>query len=336
MLKIAIAKTAQQIDDVLKLRHQVTANIQNPSVKASPLRLMDRFDTFPSTTHLVASKNNCIVGSLRLTFDTPAGTPADAAYDFRTTLKDVPKDVPKDIPGDGLKPAADASEASDDDAPPNKVVSCDQYYVYPALASPQITLGLLLMASYLAISKGITHIISPASSTMGLPLKSLGFTAIAPEQCDRATNFRFVPMVLNIQKDLEDSFVHFSQKNELQALIHAYGCALYAPGEYILRAGTTGDCAFVIADGEVAVKHPGNDQIIDTMGPGEVFGELALLTNQIRSVDIVAKTDVRAMILEKSIFVEQLMAEPQVALKLLQSMGHRMKHLIDYCNVITS
>lgn len=329
MLKIAIAKTAQQIDDVLKLRHQVTANIQNPSVKASPLRLMDRFDTFPSTTHLVASKNNCIVGSLRLTFDTPAGTPADTAYDFRSVLTDVPKDAP----GDGLNDGS--SEVSDDDAP-SKIVSCDQYYVYPALASPQITLGLLLMASYLAISKGITHIISPASSTMGLPLKSLGFTAIAPEQCDRATNFRFVPMVLNIQKDLEDSFVHFSQKNELQALIHAYGCALYAPGEYILRAGTTGDCAFVIADGEVAVKHPGNDQIIDTMGPGEVFGELALLTNQIRSVDIVAKTDVRAMILEKSIFVEQLMAEPQVALKLLQSMGHRMKHLIDYCNVITS
>lgn len=323
MLKISIAKTAQQIDDVLQLRHQVSANIQNPSVKASPLRLMDRFDTFPSTTHLVAKQNNCIIGSLRLTFDTPAGTPADAAYDFRTALEGVLKDE--------LEPAAATPEAAHP-----KIVSCDQYYVYPELASPQITLGLLLMASYLAISKGITHIISPATSTMGLPLKSLGFRAIAPEQCDRATNLKFLPMVLNIKKDLKDSFIHFSQKNELQALIHAYGCALYSPGEYILRAGTAGDCAFVIADGEVDVKHPGNDQIIDTMGPGEVFGELALLTNQIRSVDIVAKTDVRAMILEKSIFVEQLMAEPQVALKLLQSMGHRMKHLIDYCNVITS
>ncbi|MEL7350405.1 MAG: hypothetical protein AAF171_25005 [Cyanobacteria bacterium P01_A01_bin.116] len=53
MLKISIAKTAQQIDEVLKMRHQVMANIQNPTVKASTLRLMDRFDTFPSTTHLV-------------------------------------------------------------------------------------------------------------------------------------------------------------------------------------------------------------------------------------------------------------------------------------------
>lgn len=107
---------------------------------------------------------------------------------------------------------------------------------------------------------------------------------------------------------------------------------MYQPGEYILRAGTAGDCAFVIADGEVAVKHPGNEEIIDTMGAGEVFGELALLTDQVRSVDIVAKTDVRAMILEKSTFVEHLMAQPEIALKLLQSMGHRMKNLIDYCN----
>ncbi|MEO1392575.1 MAG: cyclic nucleotide-binding domain-containing protein [Cyanobacteria bacterium J06634_5] len=307
MLKISIAKTAQQIDEVLQMRHQVMANIQNPTVKASTLRLMDRFDTFPSTTHLVVSQNHCIIGSLRLTLETPAQTPAEGVYDFRGAM--------------ALDPEAG-----------HTLLSCDQYYAYPAFASPQIMLGLLLMASYLAMSQGVTHLISPAQASMVQPLTQIGFRAIAPEQCDRATNLRFLPLALNIQQDLDDSFVNFSQKNELQSLIHSYGCALYQPGEYILRAGTAGDCAFVIADGEVAVKHPGNEEIIDTMGAGEVFGELALLTDQVRSVDIVAKTDVRAMILEKSTFVEHLMAQPEIALKLLQSMGHRMKNLIDYCN----
>lgn len=91
----------------------------------------------------------------------------------------------------------------------------------------------------------------------------------------------------------------------------------------------------MIGEGEVDVRHPGSDEVIDTMGAGEVFGELALLTDQVRSADIIAKTEVRAMILEKSIFVDYLTKEPKAALKVLESMGYRMKHLIDYCNAQT-
>lgn len=320
MLKIFIAKTAEQIDDVLKLRHQVTAKIQNPSVTPSPLRLMDRFDTFPTTTHLVASKNNDIIGSLRLTLDSPAGTPVDSAYDFRSAIA----------------PSCQDQSFRDDPNVPIKILSCDQHYVYPSLSSPQISLGLLLVASYLAISKGGSHLISPVGPEIFSPLESIGFKAIAYEQYDQTTHVKFLPMVLDIQRDLKDSFLRFSQKHELQGLMHSYGCALYEPGESILRAGTAGDCAFVIGEGEVVVKHPGKEEVIDTMGAGEVFGELALLTDQVRSVDIIAKTEVRTMILEKATFVDHLMAEPELALKLLQSMGHRMRHLIDYCTVLES
>ena len=72
------------------------------------------------------------------------------------------------------------------------------------------------------------------------------------------------------------------------------------------------------------------------MGAGEVFGELALLTNQVRSADIIARTEVRAMILEKSVFVDYLTQQPKAALRVLESMGQRMKHLIDYCNTQTN
>jgi len=338
MLKIAIAKTAQQIDEVLKLRYQEFTDSRSTSSKPDSSkpdsnelgRLIDRFDTFPSTTHLVAIDNNTVVGGLRLTFDGNGGMPLD---DWTNIRKALPSQ--------------------------SKVLCCDLHCITPVSEgkacnhcseSIYTTMGMLLVASYFAISKDLTHIVALVSVEIADRLEFIGFRRVKGQTNEEnegnseesaakktaAKKTALVPLVLDIKNDLDDSFVQFSQENELQGLIHAYGCALYQPGEAILRAGATGNCAFVIGAGEVDVRHPGSEEIIDTMGAGEVFGELALLTDQVRSADIIAKTEVRAMILEKSVFVDYLTEEPKVALKLLESMGYRMKHLIDYCNAQTA
>jgi len=306
MLKIAIAKTPEQIDDVLKLRYQIQSQTLASALTTDAGRLMDRFDAFGSTTHLIAIENMQVAGSLRLTLNTKAGTPVGDRYQWQTS--------------------SIAKQA---------LLSCDMHCLLPSLNASQTTLGLFLMACYVAIGNGVTYIIASVHPDSVAMLEQIGFTVVAYKDthmysASTPSKNGQIPLILDVQQDLKDSFVQFSEHNDLQELMHSYGCALYQPGEAILRAGTAGNCAFVIADGEVDVKHPGSDKVVDTMGPGEVFGELALLTDQMRSADIVARTEVRAMILEKSIFVEYLMSEPAVALKLLTSMGQRMKHLIDY------
>ncbi len=315
MLRIAIAKTPELVDEVLKLRHQVWGDVwddvwadqPDQLVQTDPTRLMDRFDTFPSTTHIVAMEQTHLIGSLRLTLNTSAGTPVSELYHLKST------------------------------PPPGRVLlSCDLHCIHPSHSesstAAQTTLGLMLMACYVGISQQVTHIVASVHPKNVSLLEGIGFQVMAHKITQTAEKLDHIPLILNIKRDLKDAFMEFSERNELQELMHSYGCVLYRPGESILRAGTTGDCAFVIADGEVEVKHAGSQAAVDTMGVGEVFGELALLTNQVRSADIIAKTEVRAMILEKSVFVDHLMSEPKVALKLLTSMGHRMKHLIDYCN----
>lgn len=338
MLKIAIAKTAQQIDEVLKLRHQVLAHQCPDAEKDSQKlgeRLIDRFDAFPSTTHLIAmDKNETVIGCLRLTFDSKAGMPSDIWSDLRETLPDNSKPLCCDL--HCVKPMEKAEEEA--------AAASNQHTPSQSIHT---TMGMLLVASYFAISENITHVIASVNVESIERLKRIGFRTMICEGIyegmgngkDEGTQSQsgptLVPLILDIKRDLDDSFVQFSQKNELQDLIHSYGCALYQPGEVILRAGAAGNCAFVIGEGEVDVRHPGSDEVIDTMGAGEVFGELALLTDQVRSADIIAKTEVRAMILEKSIFVDYLTKEPKAALKVLESMGYRMKHLIDYCNAQT-
>ncbi|MEO0805229.1 MAG: cyclic nucleotide-binding domain-containing protein [Cyanobacteria bacterium J06643_4] len=301
MLRIALAKTPDQIDEVLKLRHHVLATENDRHLKIDESRRIDRFDAFPTTAHLVAIENNCIIGSLRLTMDSKAGLPPAVMKSARSVV-----------------PAG------------SKLISCDHYSVFPALDSPQITRGLVLAACYFALSEKATHLAASVSPAIARRLSTIGFKGIADEQAQ--STLSRPPLMLDLRSDLDDSFIQFSHQHELQDLMHAYGCVLYKPGESILRAGTVGDCAFVIGEGTVEVMHPGNNDVIDTMGVGEVFGELALLTDHVRSADIFAKTEVRVMVLEKTIFVNYLMEDPKASLKLLQSMGHRMKHLIDHCN----
>ena len=65
------------------------------------------------------------------------------------------------------------------------------------------------------------------------------------------------------------------------------------------------------------------------MGPGEVFGELSLITANPRSANVVALTDVDLMVLERDAFHQQVAENPQVALNLLAVLGKRLTTVTD-------
>jgi CRP-like cAMP-binding protein len=65
------------------------------------------------------------------------------------------------------------------------------------------------------------------------------------------------------------------------------------------------------------------------MGPGEVFGELSLITSAPRSANVVALTDVDLMVLEREAFHKQVAENPQVALNLLAVLGRRLTTVTD-------
>jgi glutaminase len=67
----------------------------------------------------------------------------------------------------------------------------------------------------------------------------------------------------------------------------------FAPGQMILKAGDPATLFFVIARGTVSVRLPGAGNVrIGGMGPGQFFGEMALLEGGARSADVVAEENV--------------------------------------------
>jgi CRP/FNR family cyclic AMP-dependent transcriptional regulator len=90
-----------------------------------------------------------------------------------------------------------------------------------------------------------------------------------------------------------------------------------APGTSVVQEGTmSGVGFFVVADGEATVTVGGNE--VATLGPGDHFGELALISQKERTATVTAKTEVRCLEIPLWDFREFAHANPDVTWKLLQ------------------
>ena len=90
-----------------------------------------------------------------------------------------------------------------------------------------------------------------------------------------------------------------------------------AVGTSVVQEGTmSGVGFFVVADGEVSVSKGGDE--VATLGPGDHFGELALISEKERSATVTAKTEVRALEIPFWDFRDFAHANPDVTWKLLQ------------------
>ena len=90
-----------------------------------------------------------------------------------------------------------------------------------------------------------------------------------------------------------------------------------AAGTSVVQEGTmSGVGFFVVGDGEVSVSKGGEE--VATLGPGDHFGELALISERERSATVTAKTEVRALEIPFWDFRDFAHANPDVTWKLLQ------------------
>jgi CRP/FNR family cyclic AMP-dependent transcriptional regulator len=101
----------------------------------------------------------------------------------------------------------------------------------------------------------------------------------------------------------------------------------YGPGRMIVRDGTPGVAFYVITAGRAKVI---SGKIASAggkarLGPGDFFGELALLDGGPRSASVVADGSITTIRIERAPFRSFLRDEPDIALKLLEGMARRMR-----------
>jgi CRP-like cAMP-binding protein len=101
----------------------------------------------------------------------------------------------------------------------------------------------------------------------------------------------------------------------------------YSDGEVVFWEGEEGNTMYVIQRGQVRVtKITGEgDATIAILGPGEVFGEMALFAKQSRSTTVTAMEDARILSIDKAKFFQTVARDPSLAFNLLEVMSDRLR-----------
>ena len=112
-------------------------------------------------------------------------------------------------------------------------------------------------------------------------------------------------------------------KRELGLIARSADVVTVKPGTEIVTQGTPGHEFYLVVSGQATVRR--NGRKIATLGPGQYFGELALLDRGPRSATVIAETEVELAIISQREFLAVLNQVPAVAYKLLVSMASRLR-----------
>lgn len=107
---------------------------------------------------------------------------------------------------------------------------------------------------------------------------------------------------------------------ELESLSGCLRRRSYAKGRAIFLQGDPGTSLYVIEAGRVKIVLPspeGKEFVLNLLGPGDFFGELALLDAKPRSADAVAQESCRLLLLQRDDFLQFLEAHPRASVTLL-------------------
>ena len=102
----------------------------------------------------------------------------------------------------------------------------------------------------------------------------------------------------------------------------------YARGELIFLRGAVGNSLFLVVSGTVKLgisSSDGKEFLLDLLGPGACFGELALLDGEPRSADAHAVEACQLYILDRADFLRYVEERPTVAIALLRVMSRRLR-----------
>jgi CRP/FNR family cyclic AMP-dependent transcriptional regulator len=112
-------------------------------------------------------------------------------------------------------------------------------------------------------------------------------------------------------------------KKELQGVASSMKERTFNAGQTIAAEGQSGIGFFVIAEGSAKVTQ--GDQDRGTLGPGDYFGEIALIDDGLRTASVTADSDLRVYGLTSWEFRPIVESNASIAWKLLKTMAARLR-----------
>ena len=116
-------------------------------------------------------------------------------------------------------------------------------------------------------------------------------------------------------------------KNLLNQMVQGLGAQAmvrYEKGKIIMIAGQAGALMYVVTEGRVAISIRG--AVVERVGPGGVFGEMALVDQSPRAANAVAEADCALLAINRTVFLNLVKSEPRFGIALLSATAERLRN----------
>lgn len=97
----------------------------------------------------------------------------------------------------------------------------------------------------------------------------------------------------------------------------------FTPGQTIFQEGEPGDNMYVVAEGQVDIM--AGNQLLETVGPGGILGELAMIDDKPRSATTIARTACQLVPVSRQHFLTLAQRTPMFALQVMRVMADRLR-----------
>lgn len=111
---------------------------------------------------------------------------------------------------------------------------------------------------------------------------------------------------------------------DMTRLVDAAEPVTFGADDAVFESGDAGDAMYVITDGEARVDVGGRFHILK---PGDVFGEMALLTPGPRMATVKAVTDLACLRIGSESFLSFLRGNPDVAISIMKQLTLRLREV---------
>lgn len=129
-------------------------------------------------------------------------------------------------------------------------------------------------------------------------------------------------------QDLDLLKLGFEGEQAITAELYQKHGRSYAAKQIVIREGDFGREVYLVISGRVVVTEKvdqGSYKVLNSLGPGEIFGEMALIEGAPRSATLIAAAPTRLLALQEKDFATIFQSHPRWAFKILGALGRRIQ-----------
>lgn len=97
----------------------------------------------------------------------------------------------------------------------------------------------------------------------------------------------------------------------------------YQEGKAIVEAGQSGLFMYIVLAGQISIRM--RDRIVEEIGPGGIFGEMALVDSGERMGTAIAETNCEVLAVNRATFLDLVRSNPDFGLAILSTIGERLR-----------